>query len=469
VSKRAGWFFFLLPFLTLALGEAWCRRDDSWRKLSFSDPYWVSFLGVKKQFDPPQDSAQVRRIFCLGGSVVAGYPFPHAGFPEWMDYLLKQTRQPYVAYQLGGPSYGTRRTAHVLAEVLSQHPWAVVICAGHNDPMEEAIYRHIPAWLRGPLGQWLWRSALVTNICRAAGERAKKRAPQPEGTWGLPSSLPALPRTEVLEGYRARLRALVRDTRSAGALPIVCTTPVNPRFPPIMVSTKDLAPEDAERLREALRLWQAKRPAAARAVGEKIPAAKRNPYVHWILGRCRLAEDRPAEAAREFALADEANPTASDEVRQVQRQVAVEEGAVLVDLDREWRRLSPDSLPPDDFFSDNHHLSLRGYQDAAFRILHRLEETGHLPGGTARLPAIMPLSTALRELGQPRELEAVHHALLANEFSLYGDCTGWDWFHELAINHMVEGLRLSPKIMLGRLRRDHPAVRANFGRAQERF
>jgi hypothetical protein len=370
---------------------------------------------------------------------------------------------------IGG--FATRRVAPVLREALTQRrPWAVVLFIGHNEVVEESLYARTPGFLRGSWARRLLLSALVTRACRWAAARSQRdpKGGPLRGLWGLPSAMALVSRPEVLPGYRARLVEMLRQARAAGAIAILCTTPVDLRFPPTTPYRKGLDADHVRRLQGAWRSWQEGDSRAAGAALEAFPSEQQTPHVRWLAGECDLKMGRVAAGLAGLRRADEANATASDDMRRIQREAAEQEGAVLVDLDGIWSRMTPEGLPPSGYFSDNHHLSLRGYRDAAFRILKALEAAGRLPAGTARPWPDTTTAGALQELGLAPGYEDIQHGLMASELSLYGDSSGLDWFHEQAIAHLRAGLAGEPKSLFPKLRVDHPAVMLDLACAYAR-
>src|SRR5581483_7334711 len=128
---RRALFGLLLGAGLLAGGEMVCRRfNKSWDQLAPNDPYWVSFFGDKRAFArlPKPTNSDSLRIFCVGGSVTAGFPFPHAGYPEWMQEELRACglSGEIQIVNRGMGSWGSLREEFLVRQSLEETPWAVI-------------------------------------------------------------------------------------------------------------------------------------------------------------------------------------------------------------------------------------------------------------------------------------------------------------------------------------------------------
>lgn len=458
----------------LCAAELVLRAGSAWSLSSPADPPWISFLGVKRLFpEASRAPSGTRRVICVGGSTTAGYPFPHAGFPEWMQRELGRcgAGNSFEVLNRGLPGYGTLRESFVLREALAEKPWAVVFYSGHNEVGERMVLqasRVSPRWL----ASLFLNTAVGTAAIRALrGPLSSARGLS--GPFGLPGSIPEPDPRGIQEDFERRLRKMVRDSKIAGALPIVCVTPVNLHFRPI-TDTAALLSRAGEgsgasrqwtaRYRRAVSLRARGRPAEALGLLAKLPEPARVSGVLWLMGMCSEDLGRWTQAARWLRRADSVGEVATDAMRQAQRRVAREEGAVLVDLEEAFSAGTPAGLPDEKYFVDSHHLSLIGYRFAARRIVAALASR-ELAAKTCplawdeRRPERM-----LAELGLKPDYEAVPAGLLANEYALYG-ASGDPWFQEQAVALLAKGLRADSPGARARLRLDSPPVRQVLARA----
>lgn len=466
------------PVLGLAIilcaSELILRAGSAWNLSRPDDPPWISFLGVKRLFPAkPPAPAGTRRVICVGGSTTAGYPFPRAGFPEWMQRELDRCGKAgaFEVSNHGLPGYGTLRVPFVLREALGEKPWAVVFYSGHNEVGERMVLQALPASSRGPASLFL-RTAVATQLIRAlSGPLASARGLA--GPFGLPERIGEPHPRSTQADFEQRLRKMTRDAKTAGALPIICVTPTNLHFRPLTDTAALLsrAGEAARRedwvgrYRKAIFLRARGRPAAALDLLAKLPEQARVPGVLWLMGMCSEDLGKWAQAARLLRLANTVGPVATDAIRRAQRRIAREEGAVLVDLEEAFSAGAPAGLPDGKYFVDSHHLSLLGYRFAARRIIAALAARG-LTAKTCplawndRRPDRM-----LSELGLKPSYEAVPAGLLANEYALYGAGSNDPWFQEQAVALLAKGLRADAFSARARLRLDSPPVREVLSRA----
>lgn len=465
--------------------EGLCRLGGSWREVGESSPPWESFLGAQRHFPksaPPDDPK--RKIVCVGGSTTAGYPYPNAGFPEWLGHELERCALggSYRVLQRGAGGYGSRRTLAVLREALEEDPWSVVILSGHNEISEEGVYRAIPGMLLGGAARAAHSTALGTRISRLLWRTSRAlRAPAGlGGPLGLPMELKWPAREEAAAAFEARLREMIRACRSRGVRAIVVTTPVDPRFPPSanvqsLLSKRIEDPREADRWAraywEALRLHEADAPEKALAALDAFPDKARVRHVHWLAGTCAQKLGRSSAARESFkrALEDESFLVASAAIREAQRRAAREEGALLVDLESVWKAGVPEGYPPSELFADNHHLSGLGYRRTARRILAALSREGALPGACPAAWDGRVEGMLQRDLGLDPGYDAAVAGLQAKQFTLYGESAFEAGFHRMAVDRLVFGLKRDRAGTLDKLMTDRPFAAINLSMAFKRL
>jgi lysophospholipase L1-like esterase len=401
----------------------------------------VTYLGVKRAF-PPGPGGRV--VACVGGSTTAGYPYPFAGFPEWLGHELGRAgAKDLTVRNRGVGSYGTRRESLVLEEVLKEKPAVVVLFTGHNDTREEQIHASLPGVLKGGLARAAWSSAAFTKAVRSAGRLSRRPdLGRAEGPWGLPSTMPVPRQEDVEAGFERRLRAMARASRESGALTLIVTAPVEPRYAP--VSRSGAVPEDLSR---ALALREEGRRREAEKALEAAPACRARDDCAWLRGLLALEAGRTGEGRALLERVAERLRLATSAIRGAQRRVAAEEGARLVDFDALTRRGTKDGLPDPRFFSDNHHLSAYGYRALA-RALHAELAAAGLA------PAPRPWDGRARpreELGLSPDYDAVPPALVGDQYALYYARTGNPWFRDRAVRTLAESFSLDLENALRRV------------------
>lgn len=464
---------------TLAGVELWLRRDAGWRAASPQDPVWVSFLGVKRVFPAPAapDEPGVKRILCVGGSTTAGYPFPRAGYPEWLQLELTRCGAPGLrVLNRGVGSYGTLREPIVLGQELeARRPAIVVLNSGQNDFQESMLYRGIPSLLRGGLARLAAGTALGTRLLRSL-PRARYQGPW-QGPWGLPARLARPESDEVEAAFETRLRDMARRARAGGALPVICVTPVDLLFPPgdseVVAFSRLPVPHETSRawyetFKRARDLRRRGRPLEALRLLDALPPEARNPHLVWLTGAC--AHDAGDFARAKALLRETANRfLASDRMRGAQRRVASEEGAVLVDLEAAFSAGRPDGLPDPRYFSDGHHLSALGYRVQAREILRSLAARGEAPSACPARWDGRPDRMLQRDLGLDPSYDAIAFALLANAFVLYNMGSDNPWFTERAVTMLEAAIKADPGgRFLEHVRSDLPLVCSALAEAYRR-
>jgi tetratricopeptide (TPR) repeat protein len=199
------------------------------------------FTGEASTPVPPSDPfavikpAHAFRVFVLGESTTAGFPYPHNGtFSRILRDALRDVlpSDSVEVVNLGIPATNSYAMIDMLDEVLAQHPDAVMIYGGHNEyygalgaSSTQAGLIRAPAILRLTLRLQRFRVVmalreLVTAAWRSVGGRAQARADAP------PSFMETLVRDAAIplggEAYRRgaaqfedNLGHLMRELRAA--------------------------------------------------------------------------------------------------------------------------------------------------------------------------------------------------------------------------------------------------------------
>lgn len=143
-------FFFLLegllrlfgvfrqePFIieTSQRGKEYYQLNQ-WVAKRYFDPKQVTVPGLQPEKFVKNKEAETLRIFCLGGSTTAGFPFDcQVPFPTQLRYLLSQT---YPQYQFevinaGISAVNSFTVVDLLPEILAHAPDLIIIYMGHNE------------------------------------------------------------------------------------------------------------------------------------------------------------------------------------------------------------------------------------------------------------------------------------------------------------------------------------------------
>ena len=347
------------------------------------------------------------RVFVLGGSAAAGWPY-HLGDTNLSALLERKLRmlqpgRPIEVVNMGAGTYASHRVKLVLEEVLAYHPDAVFLYNGNNELLEDLVFRPRtpPApWDRSAAARLGYRvyAALSTPVPRfdvrsyELGDQASNRL-----AWAFARA--SRYRTEprqfelLLESYRFNLESMVSSAAAAKVPLFLVTCPVNLKEwqPNVSRHRADLSAEDRSRFLAAFRAGSLllERGDAAAAIAPLRGAVEVDgeyAEAHYRLGQALLRTGRPAEAKRELVLALERDGFPFRELPEFQailREVAAARHVPLVDLLPPLEAASGDAIPGYDVFTDYVHLTEQGQEIAAQELLRALAAGGFLPGVSA--------------------------------------------------------------------------------------
>lgn len=390
----------LIPFLFLLLLEGGLRlwggfaREPLFREVRQlgQDLYQVNPEVARRYFGPGtvalptlypetfarEKSSQIYRIFCLGGSTTAGFPFDgQVPFPQQLRCLLSDTypEKRFEVINLGITAVNSYTVLDLLPEVLTQSPDLIVIYMGHNEFY--GAYGSASAVSLGESGALvrfylrLERFHLVQMLKRMV--QSFTPAPQgPAGDRTLMESLSAdraigygsAKYRRTLSNYRDNLERILEQCAGRG-VPVLLSNLVS--------NVRDLPPFGDANPGGALNAPLAQGDSLYRA-GQFVPA--REAYLRawetdssaarlWYrLGHAELQLGDSAQAAYYLYGArdrDVVRFRASGAVNRIIREAAERHQALLVDMENRFRRHSPGGLPGNNLFCDHLHPDPRGY------------------------------------------------------------------------------------------------------------
>ncbi len=164
--RLAALLFALLPFVLL---EGVLIALDKGRPNPAEDPF-VGFKAVRPLFTvnseanqyeiqdearlewfypdsfPVEKAENAFRIFCIGGSTVAGRPFTiETAFSSWLKLYLQEHApdREWEVVNCGGISYASYRLVPIVEEVLGYNADLIVLYTGHNEFLEDRTYEHV--------------------------------------------------------------------------------------------------------------------------------------------------------------------------------------------------------------------------------------------------------------------------------------------------------------------------------------
>ncbi len=330
------------------------------------------------------------RIFVLGGSTAAGYPYntlPEyqcaASFPNYLRAILLYNEDMPEIEVLNAASnaFNSQTILQVMKDLKKYQPDLFIIYTGHNEyfgPNEfalsrkanlfiskRAIYSAVMSLRQTYLYQGLrW---LIGKIFHSGEAEYKDYA-----SWSLENKIkPNDPyHKTVIRNFEKNLRDIIRVGRKSGAKVLVCTPISNVTFPPfISVFSRELT--DAEKVRwDSLAVSAEKYyleenyEEAIRCLEEMNSIDPEYAKVHYYLGM-NLAKirdyDRAAEELKKSVECDALPFRARARIREICREVARQEGAILADTERFFVNLSGKNYPAPYLLLDHVHPIEEGY------------------------------------------------------------------------------------------------------------
>jgi tetratricopeptide (TPR) repeat protein len=344
------------------------------------------------------------RIFVLGGSAAAGWPY-HGGDTNLSALLERELRalypgRPIEVMNMAAGTYASHRVKLILEEVVRYQPDAVFIYNGNNEFLENLVFR--PRNPPSPLD----RSAAARLTYRVATSltvplprfRVKDYAIEDQAAtrlsfaFGQTSRYREDPRQfeALLEQYRFNMESMVATAARAGVPLFLVTCPVNLRewAPNVSRHRGDLSIADKARWTAAFRqgYLALERGAFADAIpGLRAALAIDDEYAeaHFLLAEALRKTGTPSAARSEYvlALARDAAPFRElPEFQTILRDVAARHRVPLVDIIPPLEAVARDGIPGLDVFIDYVHLTEVSQEIVAHELLGALREHGIAQG-----------------------------------------------------------------------------------------
>jgi lysophospholipase L1-like esterase len=316
-------------------------------------------------------ASQDVRIAHLGDSCTMGFGIPSDAdiYASRLESQLRGAGFACETLNFGVDGYSSHQGRLLVPSVLEQFaPRYVTVYFGYND-------HHLSNTSDAQSGFWgskSWRSTLDKShayrwlrrtVLVAMGRRAELRSPK---------------RRVDVETFAENLSTIVRQTRAAGATPILMTTPLRPDVP--LIENEVKASIDGRETWVTQSWWMTQHlkkhnlalpgdsgtPELRQALEGAVHEHPDWPYPYWLLAR-ELAAAGDVEAARQAmsrAREHDAERNVMHEYNDCVRRVAATEDCALLDLAQEFEGAgSP--------FLDVVHPDPAGHQ----RIAARLAET----------------------------------------------------------------------------------------------
>lgn len=336
------------------------------------------------------------RIFTVGGSSAFGFPWGvQASFSGILRDVLTNA-YPDREIELinsAGVSYAMHRLNFVVRELVEYEPDVLIIYSGHNEFVEHDFYKALrernstTSRLIHGLSQLrisgVFHSLLVDGKTKetSAGERIGMAVDRTDRIWDNPADKAA-----VVESYRDNLAQIIRVAHDHGSKVLVATVPCNLRdWRPQRSIIGDFAGDSkrtnwqevyatglsslhAEEYRQAITAFES---ALALAPGHA--------ETHFLLGRAYegLRQWEQSRRSYERAVDNDASPIRRvSQINRAIREVAVQEGALLVDIESIFAEHSEHGLVGFKLIEDYVHPSPEGHALIAWNLWRSIAEAG---------------------------------------------------------------------------------------------
>ena len=388
------------------------RREDGAAVLRVSPARLLSESGAERMPEREflvEKPANGFRVFVVGESSAAGYPYPPAyAFGAWLQRRLA-TALPDLTVEVVNAAvagYSSRRALVALREIARYQPDVVIIYSGHNEWAERRYYSRLIE-----MNPWLFQLRerfFSTRLFKVAshwvtGGREKSQEALERFLAGQRKEFDEMFEvfsrrvegadyaTPVMiaqrdELYRLNLEEMVRTAKAAGAKVVFVTLAQNFADWPPGASThrEGLGPAEAAewqaRFTEGERAAGAGDCAAALAAWERALAIDGEyALLHYRIAGCQRALGQFDAARAEYRRASDLDRVphgAPTYFNDWIRSIAAENGALLVDSDGLLAAASEHGLVGDALVNEFVHPNLRAHELIAAGIEQTLREAG---------------------------------------------------------------------------------------------
>jgi len=336
------------------------------------------------------------RIFCLGGSSSFGFPWgAETAFTSIVGEALAATHpeRQVEAVNASGVSYAMHRMNLVADELLDYKPDVFLIYEGHNEFIEPAFFDALKhrSKLRTGIEYVLAYSRVYSGMRFVTG--CLRNSLQPPAT-GFGTRVmrdqthvySAAEKAAIVAEFRWRLERLVRRAQAAGVKVVLATVPCNLRQWRPEASTGAAALSEPERHKRSElfasggRLLKSGRfDLAAADLEQAARIAPHHAETHFLLGQAYegLGRFDDARCAYQRACDDDASPIRRlSSINLAIREIAHQQGALLVDIDRLFEQQSEHGLVGFNLIEDYVHPTRQGHELIAWQIWEAMEQAG---------------------------------------------------------------------------------------------
>lgn len=373
-------------------------QTNRWVARRYFDPRKVSLPGVAPEKFAWKKSPATFRIFCLGGSTTAGFPFDcQVPFPQQLKYLLSRAYPGHLfeVLNLGISAVNSHTVLDLLPEILDKQPDLILIYMGHNEfygaygSASSIGIGGNERWVRFYLKVQKLRLAQMLKRIIAWLSPAVKGAPAQRTLMAsvikdrqIGYQSPQYFRT--LNAFRTNLGMILQMCRQQNTPVMIGTLVSNVRDMPPFASAivTGLAESQQTALKEALKsgedyFREGNFTAALASYRAAYGLDSLNARLCYKLGSCYAALHDSVAAARYLYRAKDLDLIrfrASEDVNQIIRDLAAQYNLPLVDLLETFKAHSPLGLIGKNLICDHLHPNPQGYYlmaEAFYRVIAR--------------------------------------------------------------------------------------------------
>lgn len=347
-----------------------------------------SHLFNNESFSAEKEAGQ-KRIFCLGGSVVKGFPFgAETAWAEWLEYGLENLDKSakYEVINAGGFAYASYRVKLIAGEIAQNYePDLMVVMSGHNEFLEKRIYNE--ALLHGPLPQT--RKALrrlrLFNMLRSIIIESDSDESKPvlgeKVTWDY------VPRDDRQKKLTAmHFMANLEEMTALGVPVILMNLPVNLADwePYHSRHRSDITDDELGKFEPAFEtgkkfMAEGDYESAIEEFNKAIDIDGQYAQAHFLIGKCYLQTGKSVKALEHFWSAVDADDhpvRGFKHYNDIIKEAAQKESAHLADAIDAFNRLSRAGIPGYDLFVDHCHPVPIGSAGMAFSVMRAGAKSG---------------------------------------------------------------------------------------------
>jgi lysophospholipase L1-like esterase len=349
------------------------------------------------------------RIFCLGGSTTAGYPYntlPQyncpASFPNYLRAILQyNSNLPEIEMlNLGSNAFNSLSVLNVFEDIRKYDPDLVIVYAGHNEyfgPNEFALTKKANTIFNKKWFNNTFLDLRQTYLYQGLRWILKKVLKRGEveykdyAEWSLQNTIPPDdPYHEtVRNNFEKNLTELVRMAKKDGIKIVLCTPVSNLTFPPFVSRFSHELNFEARALWDTLRVEASLRFDEGR-YGEALGVWKQLYQIDSSFANVHYYAGMNYTMLKDYAIANQALTRAADldalpfraksSIQEICRKVANQENVILADADQFFRELSGKYYPEPSLLLDHVHPTEPGYYYLALFLARTMVANGVFPG-----------------------------------------------------------------------------------------